>query len=198
MPVFVYVLLGVALLVLLILTTRVRVFICYENGLTAYARLWFFKFNFFPEKIKASKRKKDKKGSIPALPSTHTPKKEKSITKKLWEMKAVLTRIINIFLGKIHFRFLKIMINVSCDNAAKTALLYAGANQGVAYIIETLRNISNVDVTNNSQVCVNADFVSGNSSFEGKIELYIRVAPLILVGIHALKEYENFKSTKED
>ena len=76
--------------------------------------------------------------------------------------------------------------------------MYAGANQGIAYILETLRNISNVDVAKNSDVYVNADFISQKSEFESKIELYIRVAPLISVGIHALKEYIKLKSTKED
>jgi hypothetical protein len=93
---------------------------------------------------------------------------------------------------------LKLKINVACDNAAKTALLYAAANQGVAYIIEILRNISNVDVTKNSEVYVKSDFISCQSDFEGKIELYIRVLPFIAVSINSFKEYEKYKSTKED
>ena len=198
MPVFIYVLLGIALLITLILLTKVRVYICYDDSLIAYIRLWFFKFKIFPEKVK--KPKKDKKKSLDQAPTTVVtePKKEKSVAKKLWEMRTVLSKIISKFFEKIHFRFLKLKLNVACDNAAKTALMYAGATQGVSYLIEILQNVSNVDVVNNSQVCINSDFVSRQSDFEGKIELYIRVLPLISVGIHSFTEYFKFKSLKED
>lgn len=198
MPIFVYVLLGIALLIALLLITKVRVFICYDDSLRAYARLWFFKFNIFPEKVKRTKKEKKKKRQTAEAVVTVKPKKEKSIPKKLWEMKSLLSSIISKFLDKIHFRFLKLKINIACDNAAKTALLYAAANQGVAYIIEILRNISNVDVSENSEIYVNSDFISRQSDFEGKIELYIRVLPLLTVSFHSLKEYEKYKSTKED
>ena len=198
MPIFVYVLLGIALLIALLLITKVRVFICYDDSLRAYARLLFFKFNIFPEKVKRTKKEKKKKRQTDEAVVTVEPKKEKSIPKKLWEMKSLLSSIISKFLDKIHFRFLKLKIYIACDNAAKTALLYAAANQGVAYIIEILRNISNVDVSENSEIYVNSDFISRQSDFEGKIELYIRVLPLLTVSFHSLKEYEKYKSTKED
>ena len=200
MPAFVYVLLGIALLIVLLLLSKVRVFICYEDSLRIYAKFLFLKFSIIPTKEKKPKKKKPKKTHVDTHPQEQVsqPTKEKSITKKLWELRNGLFEIIKFFLGKLHFRFIKLRINIACENAAKTALLYAGANQGIAYILETLRNISNVDVAKNSDVYVNADFISQKSEFESKIELYIRVAPLISVGIHALKEYIKLKSTKED
>lgn len=202
MPAFVYVLLGIALLIILLLISRVRVFVCYDEGLRVYAKFLFVKVNIVPSKDKKQKKKKTKKTVIEEAPHEHEKlpeaKKEKSITKKLWEIKSVLAEVIRVFLGKLHFRFIKLRIRIACENAAKTALLYAGANQGTAYILEILRNISNVDVTKNSDIYVNADFISQESLFDCKVELYIRVAPLITVGIHALKEYIRFKSTKED
>ena len=198
MPIFVYVLLGVALLITLLLITKVRIFVCYDDSLSAYARLWFLKFMIYPEKEKRQKKEKKKPSLSAPATVVEQPKKEKSVAKKLWEMKAILSKIISKFLEKIHFRFLKIKINISCDNAAKTALLYAGATQGVSYLVEILQNISNVDVVNQSQVCINSDFISQKSDFEGKIELYIRVLPLITVGIHSFIEYFKYKSLKED
>ncbi len=195
-----YIILGIALLVAAILLTKIRVYICYEDSLRVYAKIWFIKFKFVPSKEKKPKKKKAKKQKKKkpdkALPEEK--KEEKSIVTQLWEIKSVLSEISSRFLGKIHFRFLKLRIDIACDNAAKTALLYAGANQGVAYIIEILRNISNVDVSSRSDVCVNANFISLRSELEGKIELYIRVLPLLSVGLHAFKEYTKFKSTKED
>lgn len=195
-----YVILGIALLFAAILLTKIKVFVCYESSLTVYAKILFFKFNIFPEKVKKQKKSKKKKGKKkpPQKSSPPVKKEEKSIVAKLWEMRSALTEILSRFLGKLHFKFLKLHVSISCDNAAKTALLYSGANQGVAYIIEILRNVSNVDVSSRSDVYVNADFLSQKSELEGKIELYIRVLPLITVGWHALKEYTKIKSTKED
>ena len=198
MPIFVYVLLGIALLVTLILFTKIRLFICYDDILKAYAKIWFLKFNIFPTKERPSKKEKEKSAPQAQTTAVTEQKTEKSVVKKLWEMKTVLSNIISRLLEKVHFRFLKLKINVACNNAAKTALLYAGATQGVSYLIEILQNISNVDVVNKSQVYINSDFVSQNSDFEGKIELYIRVLPLISVGIHSFKEYLKYKSAKED
>lgn len=193
----IYIVLGIALLIFAILITKIRFFICYEDDLRVFARIWFLKFNIVPSKEKKPKAKKAKKKKA-ITESSEKKKDEKSIARKLWEMRSILTKIISKFLGKLHFKFLKLRINIACDNAAKTALLYAGANQGVAYIIEILRNVSNVDVSTHSDVSVNANFISQKSELEGKIELYIRVLPLISVGLHAIKEYVKFKSTKED
>ena len=192
-----YIVLGIALLIAAILFTKIRLIICYEDDLRVYAKILFLRFKIVPSKDKKPKTKKaKKKKEKAALPEKK--KEEKSIAVKLWEMRSVLSEIVSKFLGKLHFKFLKLRINIACDNAAKTALLYAGANQGVAYIIEILRNISNVDVSSRSDVFVGADFISQKSEFEGKIELYIRVLPLISVGLHAFTEYTKFKSAKED
>ena len=196
MPVFVYVLLGIALLITLICLSKVRLLIVYEDSLKVYAKLWFLKYNLVPEKVeKPKKGKKNKKKSPPAkdqqLPST---KKEKSLPAKLWEIKAVLTSIIAKFLNKLHFKFIRLNVRVSCDNAAKTALVYSGVSQGITYIIEVLRNISNVDISSHSDVSVDTDFVSLRSELHCKIELYIRVLSLLCVGLYSLKEYIKFKS----
>ena len=201
MPIFVYVLLGIALLVFIVLITKVRIFICYEDNLYAYAKIWFFKFKLSAKKTRLPRfgfKSKQKKAPSSTSSSVAVPKKEKSISKKLWEMKTVLIRIINMFLEKVHFRFLKLKINIASDNAAKTALLRAGVTQGVSYIIEILQNISNVDVVNKSHVYVNADFVSQESEFEGKIELYICILPLLIVWIRSFNEYFEYESSKED
>lgn len=195
MPIFVYILLGIALLIAFVLLSKVRFFICYEDSLRVYAKFWFFKFSILPEKEKKPKKSKKKEPSTSVIKQTDE-KKEPSIPRKLWEMRKALCEITNKFLSKVHFRFLKLKINVSCENAAKTALLYSAANQGVVYIIEILRNISNVDVTRKSDVSVNADFISLKSDLEGKIELYIRVVPFLSVWMQSMDTI--FNSTKED
>ena len=198
MPIFVYILLGIALLISLLLISKVKVFLCYDESVRVYAKFLFIRISLFPQKAKPKKKKKDKKQKTPQVQKEPSPPtKEKSIVYKLWEFKSVLLEITKKFLNKLHFKFITLKIIVSCDDAAKTALAYAGANQGISYIIEILRNISNVEVAQHSDISLQADFVSQKSVFEGKIQLYIRVFSLISVGIYAIKKYFKFKSSKE-
>ena len=198
MPIFVYILLGIALLISLLLISKVKVYVCYDDSLRVYAKFLFVRVSLFPRKAKPKKKKaKKQKTPIPKEEPLQSPKKEKSIVRKLWEMKSVLIEVTQKFLNKLHFKFITLRIIVSCDDAAKTALAYAGANQGISYIIEILRNISNVEVAQHSDISLQADFVSQKSEFEGKIQLYIRVFSLITVGIYAIKKYFKFKTSKE-
>ena len=94
MPVFVYIILGIALLVALILLCKIKLFICYEDSLTVYAQVLFLKFKLIPKislKPKKKKAKRKKKGSAPpptpAKTEAKATKKEKSIATKLWEIK---------------------------------------------------------------------------------------------------------------
>lgn len=204
MPIFVYVLLGIALLITGLLFSRAKVYIIYEDTLQVYAKYLFLKFHILPPKEK-KKKKKEKKEKLKDKHKKAEPKedeagekKEKSIVSKLWEVKSVLLEVIKRFFNKLHFKFFKLKASIASDNAAKTALIYGGVNQGISYIIEVLRNISNVEVANNSEISVNADFLSQKSEFETKIELYISVGSALTVGFYALKEYIKYKSTKED
>ena len=195
MPIFVYILLGIALLIALILITKVRIIVSYTDELKVYAKILFIKIRIVPEKEKKSKKKKDKKKDTQVK---EAPQKEESIVKKIWSIKSLVADIIARFLNKLHFKFLRLRVVIACNNAAKTALLYSGVNQGITYLIEFLDNVSNVDVPTHSNIPVDTNFISQKSEFEGKIELYIRVLPLITVGLHAIKEYIKYKSTKED
>ena len=108
-----YIVLGIALLIAAILFTKLKVFVCYEDRLAVYAKILFFKFNIFPEKIKKQKKTKKKKGTKKPPQKAPQPakKEEKSIVTKLWEMRSILSEIISRFLGKLHFKFLKLHIS---------------------------------------------------------------------------------------
>ena len=47
MPVFVYILLGITLLITALLFIKVKVFVIYENDVKVYGKFLFFKFNIF-------------------------------------------------------------------------------------------------------------------------------------------------------
>lgn len=190
-----YIILGIILLICLILLLRVRLIINFENDLNVYFRLLFIKFSLYPEKTKFRFRKRKKKKKLKSNTSQHTSnqeetqKKEESIVKRLWSIRSVLLHTIEKFLGKVHFKFVKLHVVVGCENAASTALLYGTASQGVAYLIEILDNISNVDISKNSDVSITSDFVSQKSSLTGKIVLYISVAHILYVLVQFLKQF---------
>lgn len=199
MPIFVYILLGIALLIALLLISRVKVYVCYNDNVQVYARYLFLRFSLFPKKTKVKKEKKRKKKVKPAteVVKQEEKAKEKSIVVKLWEVRSVLLETLKRFLNKLHFRFIKLMARVACSDAAKTALVYAGVNQGISYIIEILRNVSNVEPARCADISVQSDFISQKSEFQCKIQLHIRVYSLIYVGFCAIIDYFKFKSTKE-
>ena len=125
-------------------------------------------------------------------------KKDDGVVSKLWAMREILLHTISKFLGKLHFKLIRLNIVVASDNAASTALLYGATTQGVAYLIEILDTISNVDITKRSEISVRSDFISQKSSFEGKIVLYISVFHIIYVGIHFLKKLIKSKIKVEE
>ena len=100
----------------------------------------------------------------------------------------MLLHAIEKFLGKVHFKFIRLNVVVGCENATSTALLYGAASQGVAYLIETLDNISNVDISKRSEISIWSDFVSQKSTLNGKIVLYISFAHILYVLMHFLKK----------
>lgn len=191
-----YITLGIALLIALILLVRAKVIITYNEDLTVYLRVLFFKVRLVPPGEKKHKRKRKKQKNKGALESTGTKSENKNkkdgVASKLWALREVLLYTIEKFLGKLHFKFVRLNIVVASSNAATTALLYGAATQGVSYLLEVLENISNVDITKRSDISVRSDFLSEKSTLEGKIILYMSVAHLIYVGIHFLKKL--FKS----
>ncbi len=198
-----YIILGIALLIGLILFLRARVIITYDESLRVDFRLAFFRMRLFPAKPKKIKKRKKKskkatKAPVPTEKKDEEAKKDDGVVSKLWALRRILLHTIEKFLGKLHFKLIRLNIVVAGDNAAATALLYGATTQGVAYLIEILDTISNVDITKRSEISVKSDFISQKSSFEGKIVLYISVAHIIYVGIHFLKKLIKSKMKVEE
>ncbi len=197
-----YIAIGIALLIALILFVRSNVIINYEENLTVFLRILFIKIRLIPAKQKKHKKRRKKVKKHSAANSSNAtptqPEKKENILQKLWAIKSVLLHTIEKFLGKLHFKFVKLNIVVAGENATSTALLYGAATQGVTYLIEILDNISNVDISKKSDISVRSDFVSQKSSFEGKIVLYISTVHIIYVGVHFLKKLIKSKFKMEE
>lgn len=195
MPVPLIVISCIILLIAAFLAMRLNVVVSHKDSLCVYAKVLFIKIPIYPqEEKKKKKKKKEKKPPEKAVEKEEDKKEEKgdkkvSPVKVLWQMRESILRLIEKFFGYLHFKFIRLKITVGCEDAAKTAIAYGLTTQSVAYLIEILNNISNVDISKHSEIYVKSDFISQKSSFDGKVVLYIRVLPLFKVAFRAIKEF---------
>lgn len=195
-----FIILGIALLICVILLLRLKLVISCDENIKVYIKFLFFKINLYPKNNKKQKKKKSKSKSPKPVPTKEKDEHEKENTalSKLWSMRKILLTTIEKFLGKLHFKFIRLNVVVGCENAAATALLYGAASQAVAYIIEVLDNISNVDISKMSDISVQSDFISQKTTVNGKIILKISVCHIIHVLLHFLKSIIKSKIKTEE
>ncbi|MBQ7353134.1 MAG: DUF2953 domain-containing protein [Clostridia bacterium] len=205
MPLFAWIIIGIlsfiALLVIILLIAKVELRISYRNELTISAKFLFLRFKLYPEKQK--KKKKKTKGKKPQVASPKPPakteeKKKSDIIPKLFEYRETVLGIVKEFASVLHFRFLNINIKIATDDAAKTAITYSLAVQGVSYLVSFLDNYSNIDVTKNSSINVYTDFLSEESSLDGSVLLYTRVYHALPVLMKVVKLVTQIKLKSED
>lgn len=204
-PIWCLILAIIALFIVLLLSAKIKLVISYANEASVYVKFLFFKINLVPSAPKPKKKKtrKKKKKKSHSQSSSHTAKVEKKklsvkqIIKIISIMKDTITGILKDFLGKIHFRFIKIYADIGCEDASKTALAYGAVSQSVAYFVELLDNISNVEVSKSSSIDIRSNFISQKSVFELNCLLYLRVASLFSLGLKSIVAYFKYKNLQE-
>ena len=198
MDTWMYVVGAIILFIALILALKVNIVVSYKDELCVYLRILFVKINLIPkkEKIKIKKEKKAKQKTEPA-PSETEKKKGLSPVKVVWEIREAVLSLLKKSMNRLHFKFARLNIEVGCEDAAKTALAYGAVVQGVAYILEILESVSNVEISRFSHVNVSSNFISRQSKAECKITLYIRVFSALGVLIHLIKTYFTYNSHKD-
>ena len=203
MPLFAWIIIGIllliALFILVLLLARVQLVISYKNDFSVHAKLLFLKFKLYPEKEKPKKKPKKKVPTPTKAPPKKVEQKKKGdILPKLFEYRKVIISIVKEFATKVHFKFVKINIKIATDDAAKTALAYSGAVQGVSYLVSFLENYSNVDITKNSSINVYTDFLSEESELDGSVYIYTRVFNAFPVLMRVVKLITQMKLKSED
>ena len=208
MPPFVYVIIGLVLLVAIILALKVKLVLAYEGEFSAHIQVLCFKFPLFKDEEKKKKKKSKKKTVSKKAPTSNDVKKEEkkeekkkkspSVLSKLIKFRSITFDFLECALGKLHFKFAKLNILVGTDNAATTALAYSGVCSAVACLISLLEEISNVDISRFSDINVQANFLSEESLFEGKVVLYCRVLPLLTILKKIIKLIYKIKLNEED
>ena len=207
------VILSIALLIALLLSTKVLLQIRYDDSLTVYLRVLFVKIRLYPsEKEKKkyphsmSKRKAQKiKDSLQKKPKEE-PKKRKSKKKEkekepkeapdLISIISIITSFVKSFLrlfaGSVRIRSSRLHIVVAAEDAADTAIAYGTLTQAVNLLFPMLDGIKTFKhLPRGKELSVRADFLSDTPKIDADVELYIRVGSALkavcLAAIRAFK-----------
>lgn len=198
MPTWLIILIGILLFLIAILSINIGIIVDYKDELCIYVKALFIKIKVYPKKKKKKKKKskqekakKDEDKKEENKESSSKPKKKPSFSapKTLWKLRETILLLIKKLFGYLHFKFIRLNIVVSADDAAKTALLYGASAQGISYLLEILNNISHVEIEKSSDISLSCDFINQNPYFDGEIYLYIRIINLLKVVFLALKAY---------
>ena len=208
------VILSIALLIALLLSTKVLLHIRYEESLTVYLRVLFVKIRLYPSKKEKkkhphsmSKRKAQKiKDSLQKKPKKK-PKKRKSKKKEkekepkeapdLISIISIITSFVKSFLrlfaGSVRIRSSRLHIVVATEDAADTAIAYGSLTQAVNLLFPLLDGIKTFKhLPRGKELSVSADFLSDTSKIDADVELYIRVGSALkavcLAAIRAFKK----------
>lgn len=208
------VILSIALLIALLLSTKVLLHIRYEESLTVYLRVLFVKIRLYPSKKEKkkhphsmSKRKAQKiKDSLQKKPKEE-PKKRKSKKKEkgkepkeapdLISIISIITSFVKSFLrlfaGSVRIRSSRLHIVVAAEDAADTAIAYGALTQAINLLFPMLDGIKTFKhLPRGKELSVRADFLSDTSKIDADVELYIRVGSALkavcLAAIRAFKK----------
>ena len=195
--IFLYILLGIALLICLILSLRINLHIIYGDKLQIYLRILFIKLEILPNTSKIFDfNKQENKKDL----STHVVKDIKdadstslSILDKLNTVRDILSILSNAFHKHLHVRLSQIHIKVATNDAAKTAILYGAVSTAVAVIIDIIGDIANLKPLKKSSISVDPDFLSEKTDIKLNIVLYMSVAGAIKVLLQSFIKYYSLK-----
>lgn len=145
---------------------------------------------------KAAKKQKHKKKG--AAGTEQKGKKEKVPKKRKLKIVALIrfaARAAGIVLAKfgkhlyIHVKRLK--ITVASDDAARTAYIFGGVSQAVAYLFSVLEKAVKFKA-DSKNICVNADFLADKMSQDVEIVISMRPGGLFLIAFTAIRQALHF------
>ncbi len=207
---------SVLLLLVLILSVRIRFIIKYTgDGLETYAEIPFFRFYLTgePEKklrlrdfkinrfrkrrdkaIKkyndalAKKSKKKKKAKSDFAP-VEKKKRFSSANELISTVKKLLDGVLVCFPRYLHIDIKRFVIEVGGDDAHQTAMLYGTAVQGMQYLIYGAGKCARLKKKNNASVGVTPNFINKCFRAEADITAHISVFGALKLGIKFISNY---------
>lgn len=124
--------------------------------------------------LKKRKHKYARKGKFV---SSFKPKAELStfsnILLELYEIRDALFATSKNFFKKTKFKINKLNLVLGGANATETALVYGGATQTISYVLEYLDNVASVDIPDDADFIVKADFINQSYTFEADVTIHV-------------------------
>ena len=146
------------------------------------------------QKAEAKKKKKDeRKAETPEQKKARKAQPKRSIGDWINIAVGVLAVFFEKFSRHLHIKIARLKVNVATGDAASTAIMYGAVIQSVAYVIELLGRITNVDRLEKAEIEVNPDYLSEKTTLDLCFVFSLRVWHLfdILFGIigRAIKRF---------
>ena len=193
-----YILLGIALLIVLILSIRGSVHIVYENDLKVYFKVLFFKFWLFPEgKIKFDLKKyekilKGKKESPTAIIKELGEETQKnSLVENIKLIAQLVSSLLHFCAPYMRVKLANLHIKVASSDAAKTAILYGAVSAATACLIDNIDEFTKLHKLKRKSVIIEPDFLSDRTEAKINISLSISVFGAIATAIKMILKYSN-------
>ena len=145
-------------------------------------------------KAEAKKKKKaEKKAETKEQKKARKNQPKRSVSDWINIAVGVLAIFFEKFTRHFHIKVARLKVNVATGDAASTAILYGVIVQSVAYVIEMLQSITNVDGLEKADISVNPDYLSEKTSLDLCFVFSLRVWHLfdILFGMlgRAIKRF---------
>ena len=130
------------------------------------------------ERDEEKKRRKKLQKAEKDAPAEHKKK-----SRSVGEIFTLVSDVLSVFFSRFakHFRvkLARLNVTVASEDAAKTAILYGVAAQGVAYTLEILDRTTNLEYKKDSEVNVFVDYLGDTPSFDISIAFSMRVWHLL-------------------
>ena len=172
---------SIVLLIALLLHSRIRVRVIYnEKTFSAYAYWLFLRFNLNSDDEDSSLLSEELLGNGLFQDETDKAFKKEGkpvfVTWKIERITRILGRLFNRLPDVLTLKTRRVVVTVGTDDAAKTAMLYGAVSTGLAALLEVIdRNIATVKTKNRDVVDVRADFVGGKTTFDINILLVLHL-----------------------
>ena len=172
---------SIVLLIALLLHSRIRVRVIYnEKTFSAYAYWLFLRFNLNSDDEDSSLLSEELLGNGLFQDETDKAVKKEGkpvfVSWKIERITRILGRLFNRLPDVLTLKTRRVVVTVGTDDAAKTAMLYGAVSTGLAALLEVIdRNIATVKTKNRDVVDVRADFVGGKTTFDINILLILHL-----------------------
>ena len=200
-------------LIALLLFAQGSITIKYDGELTVTASALFIKFGLLPKKDKkinlakfsyknyqkmiakeaeaeekkqAAKAEKDEQKKQKKADEAASGKQKKPISETVDDIKdyaRLVADTLKTFFGHLRIDICRAIVTVGGKDASSTAMTYGIVSQSVAYLMETLSNVTHFRRMKGEKIDVRADFLSDKISADLEVRFRVRVINILHVAL---------------